>query len=977
MLNEIKNAVQNENLNSMNCYNNVNQGIYFDEYVPPSRLTSDVLTENIRTEISSKIRKDLVARYKDVCIFDEHECKTKEKIIGNVQGVAQGVELDAQVEEGDIEVKEAHGVLEVQVEMEAQEDATDKQEEVKEAQMKEKEEIRELQEVKELEEVKGQEEVEELEEVKGQEEVEELEEVKEQEEVEKLEEVKGQEMKKQEVKELQEVKETQEEVKDAQEVKEKEEVKDAQEVKEKEEVKDAQEVKEKEEVKEAQEKAKETAEAKEVQEESKEAQGEAKSQEESKAQEMTVTEAQTDVGVKARQEQKESYDYSALLLEDLSDDVLMLIKKKYEERKRLQSTIKTDKFFSCGRIYPLSYVKKEGEPEKLEKSEKQEKLDKVDILDDKIEGALAPPEVSKETRRVSAEGSLIPDDSFTYRLSAKEDFDAIVRSSISTYSCALSKKILIQGKICITHDSVYFISLFNAFFSKNSVVRINYDAIQLVEKISSFHFIPNALKVVTKNKSFLFTSFVHRDHAYNVINDMIRNYNNVGEIPKKGIVIDSNEELVDDDDEEIKEDVQEEIEEKYDHEQEKSVKAREGTPNIEEGLRRTNYIFGGNLKEADEQPGDDVTNVITDKLDRGVKIESRKNALPMKISSKEEDILKEKKYIQCNNHIDSLYIHEYYFKQLFLDIFSKFDNDNPLVRNVLEKNPKNLNYDNLRNLDKIYEQNKFFTCEFLYNVSLFDDDKKKKVFGMPSRSNVKEKLSFFFFENSIIIQKVLVLLCNVPLAGCFHTVVTVHMHNVVGDKGNQVRYNNEHHNNTHIDFFYDISFVKHTFFKGQIKSNAMPELEKSLINLKRYTSEAIKKRYKKCNIPKKEDGYNYYYDNDVVHKTERYNAMQTNEDSRRPIRDEENIISMVENPRFEIDEISIYPKDFINEMSTVSSLFSKYSTARDSVISYFNKHVDFSPQNLTNNIGNGKKKKKKRKKRNTTHGRMCIFSESA
>ncbi|GAB64500.1 hypothetical protein PCYB_012330 [Plasmodium cynomolgi strain B] len=536
---------------------------------------------------------------------------------------------------------------------------------------------------------------------------------------------------------------------------------------------------------------------------------------------------------------------------------------------------------------------------------------------------------------------MLSEENYTYTVPDKNNLDAIVRSSIKTYSCALMKKILLQGKMFITHDSVYFMSLFDSLFSKISIVRIPYESIVAVQKMSVFNFIPNALKIVAKNKSFVFTSFVHRDHAHDFIMHMMRDNRLASEIPKKGVVLYNSEERGEEEEEEEEEGEEGEEEEDDDEEDDEDGDGGgeneatkepsqgegptgQGQPNrrrkkkkrphlrseaksskkqhdesvvynitptqydilmkdhperTEERMEeRTEELAEERTEErADEEQNTGRTTPPNKEKKEYIVIQTRSETVQQNITNKEEDLMREKNFIKCNYHTDSLHINED-FKKIFIDIFSQFDDKNPFVKNVQDKNPNSLSYEHLNNLNRELQSKGHVSYESVYNISLFDDE--KRVFGMPARSDVKENLSFFFLHNVIIIQKCVVLLCSVPLAGCFRTVITLTLHNVLlegetdnsgGGKTGQASHGGTSSGGTsnggtsnggtsnggtsnggtsnagtpctHIDFAYDIEFIKHTFFKYQIKNNALPELEISVNNLKRYTQEAIERRY--------------------------------------------------------------------------------------------------------------------------------------
>ncbi|ANQ05735.1 Tubulin gamma chain [Plasmodium coatneyi] len=535
-----------------------------------------------------------------------------------------------------------------------------------------------------------------------------------------------------------------------------------------------------------------------------------------------------------------SYDgCSEFSLDDVSEGVLDYIKKKYDRRRKWKL-----------RGRRKDNVGKDGSKEEAPKGDVPNRGDKKE--DPPNEGVANDGDANDGDANDgdANEGDanlnpLQPEENYTYTVPDKDDLDAIIRSSIKTYNCALMKRILLQGKIFITHDGVYFMSLFDSLFSKISIVRIPYESIEAVKKMSVFNFIPNALKIVVKNRSFVFTSFVHRDHAYDFIMDMVRDHRLASEIPRRGVVLynigeESNveEEEEDDDEDDDDEATKEPSPKKRPHlPSEVKTSKEQQDESIVYCITPTQYdlLMNHQLDRTEEELAEERPDEEKEKY---IVIQTRSEIVQPNISPKEEELLRENNFIQCNYHTDSLYINED-FKKIFFDIFSHFDDKNPFVKNVRDKNPSSLSYEHLNNLNGELQRKGHVSYESVYNISLFDDE--KRVFGMPARSDVKEHLSFFFLQNVIVIQKCVVLLCSVPLAGCFRTIITLTLNNVLLEGETD----NSQTPCTHIDFSYDIEFVKNTFFKYQIKSNALPELEISVNNLKRYTQEAIERRYKR------------------------------------------------------------------------------------------------------------------------------------
>lgn len=430
---------------------------------------------------------------------------------------------------------------------------------------------------------------------------------------------------------------------------------------------------------------------------------------------------------------------------------------------------------------------------------------------------------------------------------------------MNTFNCALSKKILIQGKIFITMDGIYFISLFNSLFSKNTILKIKYVDIVSVEKLTILHFLANSIKIITKYKSFVFTSFVHRNHCYNLIMDMIYENNNTHIIPKKGTVIIDRYHEYDTDE---KNDLSDEVDNTNDI-----------NYHIKEGIHTNDKIYKGDiindyknnhiidhylkdnemLTDSSKIKNDFPTNIENNKTKNNITngkcpilhvsnytkdnnliyVETINKHLPLNIDTEENEILKNNNFINCTNYIDSLFINRN-FKDIFLDIYSNLQNQyNPLLKSVLDKKPLNLSYEHIKDIKDLMYNKTFLTYTTEYNILLFNNE--TKLIGLPDRSNVKEIFMFFFFKNNIIIQKIITLLSNIPLAGSFNTIVTLNIHNVMNQNTNNYY--------TQIDFSYDIEFVKSTFFKNHIKNNALPRLEKSIKDLKDYTKEAILQIY--------------------------------------------------------------------------------------------------------------------------------------
>lgn len=84
---------------------------------------------------------------------------------------------------------------------------------------------------------------------------------------------------------------------------------------------------------------------------------------------------------------------------------------------------------------------------------------------------------------------------------------------LQTYSCAVSLKILIQGRLYVTNKRLCFHSYFNdkTIFGKETKIMIPFTNMARVEKKSNLVF-PNSISIFTKeDKEIFITSFVYRD----------------------------------------------------------------------------------------------------------------------------------------------------------------------------------------------------------------------------------------------------------------------------------------------------------------------------------------------------------------------------------------------------------------------------------------------------------------------------------
>jgi hypothetical protein len=85
---------------------------------------------------------------------------------------------------------------------------------------------------------------------------------------------------------------------------------------------------------------------------------------------------------------------------------------------------------------------------------------------------------------------------------------------IETYSCAISLKILIQGRLYLTNKRLCFHSYFNdkTIFGKETKIMIPLTNVQRIEKKTNVMVFSNSISIFTKEGREIFiTSFVYRD----------------------------------------------------------------------------------------------------------------------------------------------------------------------------------------------------------------------------------------------------------------------------------------------------------------------------------------------------------------------------------------------------------------------------------------------------------------------------------
>lgn len=94
---------------------------------------------------------------------------------------------------------------------------------------------------------------------------------------------------------------------------------------------------------------------------------------------------------------------------------------------------------------------------------------------------------------------------------------------IESFSCALSSKLLLQGRLYLTSTHICFHSYFNSttIFGRETAISIPLADIVRIEKRSVLFF-ENSLCLVTKSGSFLFKSVLYREQAYATLENLLK-----------------------------------------------------------------------------------------------------------------------------------------------------------------------------------------------------------------------------------------------------------------------------------------------------------------------------------------------------------------------------------------------------------------------------------------------------------------------
>jgi VAD1 Analog of StAR-related lipid transfer domain/GRAM domain len=97
-------------------------------------------------------------------------------------------------------------------------------------------------------------------------------------------------------------------------------------------------------------------------------------------------------------------------------------------------------------------------------------------------------------------------------------------SIIESFSCALSQKLLLHGRMYLTNTHICFHSYFNSttIFGRETLISIPLSDIVGIEKRTSALIFDNALYIVTSTSNFMFKSFLYREQAYVTLENLLK-----------------------------------------------------------------------------------------------------------------------------------------------------------------------------------------------------------------------------------------------------------------------------------------------------------------------------------------------------------------------------------------------------------------------------------------------------------------------
>ncbi|WBY57740.1 hypothetical protein Py17XNL_001002077 [Plasmodium yoelii yoelii] len=413
--------------------------------------------------------------------------------------------------------------------------------------------------------------------------------------------------------------------------------------------------------------------------------------------------------------------------------------------------------------------------------------------------------LAKETKNGSSSNDLDPNDKVVKNLRATskneelDDNDEKNASSstqmeeIHERNCTIIKKdkdklslqspVLVEGKCFISNNSIYFVSAFNQILKNSSIVRVKCESILSIKRAQELNIIPEWLKIKPdENQSFVFTSLLDKDDTYDSISNMIE----------------------------------------YAMDSKQKLETNPTPDNQTETKKQKNNLDSNDIKPSSE---------LSEKV---LIIKDIDNVIPLNLYPEEIKLLEEKEFYSDLKYANSLYINKH-FKEIYYNVFSKINEKNPFYEFYKRIDPQGINYDQFNELSDNIQTPSGYSFNFKYNVSLIKA--KKKVYGLPTRSDVNENVKLFFFDNCIILQTQINFISKIPFLKSFRAIITAVLHSVPSedDSGKHA---------TQIDMLYGAYIFKSTYFENFIINNLLPLLNSICLKFKVCVSECIRDIYK-------------------------------------------------------------------------------------------------------------------------------------
>ena len=108
---------------------------------------------------------------------------------------------------------------------------------------------------------------------------------------------------------------------------------------------------------------------------------------------------------------------------------------------------------------------------------------------------------------------------------------------IESFACAMNLKILLQGTLYLTSSYYCFHSFFNhkTIIGSETKIKIPISNVKLIEKRKNVLIFDNSINIVMEDESeFFLTSFLHRDHAFDLLMKLFREEKGEGNLDIQG-----------------------------------------------------------------------------------------------------------------------------------------------------------------------------------------------------------------------------------------------------------------------------------------------------------------------------------------------------------------------------------------------------------------------------------------------------------